>query len=400
MPPLVLQLLRRKFDPGVPSGEFSDQWKNPSDVFSVLLILGGDVVGRALAQLAGSPVTPVAFSFGWVAYAVTAVVSAVGENKLMPPADCACKVINGRTGYIRDNSSWIIGRIVRDFESWMDKGKHDGPIRTHLRGMLDQRWEKDRLVAEEKEPGSGKGVPRPSQAGLCVSIYKADEAKHGYPGYDLVYFIGFATTLVQLGIAAIPCGVFGDWGIFLVTVAGILLSFATGSISQWSKEKWACRRNSDKTVILTRGNGSQHAIVIISNGKGFDLEDLAVGPTNVNVSASNTTRIAVTLLAALWILLLITAAGIQQNTWFLLAIGGIGILQNIFVAGWRRFPEAFGVPLIFDDVIGKPKVMDTLFAVEGAYPRVGRSMLDTFFPGKLSPEEEKKWEDFEDVAST
>jgi hypothetical protein len=64
MPPLILQLLRRKFDPGVPSGEFSDQWKNPGDVFSVLLILGGDVVARALAQLAGSPVTPVAFSFG------------------------------------------------------------------------------------------------------------------------------------------------------------------------------------------------------------------------------------------------------------------------------------------------------------------------------------------------
>jgi hypothetical protein len=336
---------------------------------------------------------------GWVAYAVTAVVSAIGENKLMPPADCACKVINGRTGYIRDNSSWIIGRIVRDFESWMDKGERDGPIRTHLRGMLDQRWEKDKLAAEKKEPGSGKDVARPSQAGLCVSIYKAGRARHGYPGYDLVYFIGFATTFVQLGIAAIPCGVFGDWGILLVTVAGIFLSFATGSIPQWSKEKWACRSNSDKTVILTRGNGSQHAIVIIGNGKGFDFEDLAAGPTNVNVSASYSTRIAVTLLAVLWILLLITAAGIKQNTWFLLAIGGVGILQNIFVAGWRRFPEAFGVPLIFDDVIGKPKVIDTLFAVEGAYPRVGRSMLDTFFPGKLRPDEEKKWEDFEKVAT-
>jgi hypothetical protein len=64
MPPLVFQLLRRKFDTGVPSHEFSEQWTNPGDVFSVLLILGGDVIGRALAQLAGSPVTPVAFSFG------------------------------------------------------------------------------------------------------------------------------------------------------------------------------------------------------------------------------------------------------------------------------------------------------------------------------------------------
>lgn len=328
---------------------------------------------------------------GWVAYAVTALVSAIGENKLMPPSDCVCTVINGRTGYVRDNSSWIIGRIVRDFESWMDDGKRDGRIRTHLRGMLDQRWEKDRLAAEKKKTGSWKDVARPSQAGLCVSIYKAAHARPGYPGYDLVYYIGFATTLFQLGIAGIPCGVFGDWGILLVTVSGILLSFATGSISQWSKEKWACRCNSEKTVILTRGNGSQHAIVIIGDGKGLDLEDLAAGPTNVDVSASYKTRIVVTLLAALWILLLITAASIKQNTWFLLAIGGIGILQNSFVAGSSRFPKAFGVPLIFDNVIGKPKVMDTLFAVEGAYPHVGRSMLDTFFPGELRQEEERKW---------
>ena len=57
-------LLRRSFDPGLPSDEFTVQWTHPSDVFSVLLILGGDVVGRALAQLAGQPLTPVTFSFG------------------------------------------------------------------------------------------------------------------------------------------------------------------------------------------------------------------------------------------------------------------------------------------------------------------------------------------------
>lgn len=40
------------------------QWTHPGDVFSVLLILGPDVVRRALAQLAGGALTPVAFSFG------------------------------------------------------------------------------------------------------------------------------------------------------------------------------------------------------------------------------------------------------------------------------------------------------------------------------------------------
>ncbi|KAI9853644.1 MAG: hypothetical protein M1813_002035 [Trichoglossum hirsutum] len=429
MPPLIFRLLRRKFDPGIPSDRLSAQWENPSEVFSVLFILGGGVVQRAIAQLAGSSVTPVAFSFGtlsspgqqlrarstasqmsftnrlvfhflgWVSYAVKAVVSAFGENKLMPFPDYACKVINGRTGYVRDNSSWIISRIVRDFESWMDSGKRDGRIRTHLREMLDQRWEKDKLAAERKEPGSGKDVARPLKAGLCVSIYKAGRARPGYPGYDLVYYIGFVTAVVQLGIAAIPCGILGNWSLFLVTVSGIFLSFATGSISQWSKEKWACRRNSEKTVILTRGNGSQHAIVIKSDGKGFDLEDLAIGLTDVDAATSYRTRIAVILLAAFWILLLVTAASIKQNTWFLLAIGAIGMFQNILVAGWMRSPEAFGVPLIFECVIGELKVMDTLFAVEKDYPRVGRSMLDTFFPGGLRPEEEQKWDGFEESAN-
>ena len=62
--PSLLPLLRRSFNPGLPSGEFTQQWTNPGDVFSVLLILGGDVVARALAQLAGSRLTPVTFSFG------------------------------------------------------------------------------------------------------------------------------------------------------------------------------------------------------------------------------------------------------------------------------------------------------------------------------------------------
>lgn len=44
--------------------ELTNQLTNPSDIFSVLLILGGDVVCRAIAQLAGLQVTPVAFSFG------------------------------------------------------------------------------------------------------------------------------------------------------------------------------------------------------------------------------------------------------------------------------------------------------------------------------------------------
>lgn len=46
-----------------------DQWRNPSDIFTILMILGGDIVQVAIAQLCAGPVpflTPVSFSFGWV----------------------------------------------------------------------------------------------------------------------------------------------------------------------------------------------------------------------------------------------------------------------------------------------------------------------------------------------
>ncbi len=52
------------FSTAMTSNAFREQWKRPGDVFSVLLILGGDVVNRALAQLAGTWLTPVTFSFG------------------------------------------------------------------------------------------------------------------------------------------------------------------------------------------------------------------------------------------------------------------------------------------------------------------------------------------------
>lgn len=61
----VLPLVPRvSFDLNLPSRQFSAQLMHPGDVFSVLMILGGDVVGKALAQVAGTGLTPVTFSFG------------------------------------------------------------------------------------------------------------------------------------------------------------------------------------------------------------------------------------------------------------------------------------------------------------------------------------------------
>ncbi|KAL7941061.1 hypothetical protein V8C42DRAFT_200785 [Trichoderma barbatum] len=397
MPPFMRSSspILREFNGGTASEEFNNQWTTPSDVFSVLLILGGDVIGRALAQLAGSRLTFVTFSFGWVAYAVNSVVSAVGENKLMPVSDCPCKVINGKTGYVRDNSSWIIGRIVRDFDFWMKKpGKGGSDIQRELDSLNQQRD----TVGQNSSSG-GHGIRRPTKAGLCISVFEAGEATKKPQQHEFLNYIGFITATFQLGIAAIPCGIFGDWSILLVTAIGSLLAYGTGRLPQWATEKWACRDRTEKIVILTKGNGSQHAIVVIGGGKGLDLEDLATGSLDPARSRSTVSRVLILSLGVLWVLLLIAAAGIKSNTWFLLAVGGLGMLENLFVAGKRRVPESFGIPLEFKQVIAEPKVMKALWALEESHPRVGRSMLDTFFPGKLRPEETERWERYEREAT-
>jgi hypothetical protein len=58
--------------------DVQDQWRNPSDILSLLLIISPDIIQRAFAQLVGGPVAPIAFSFGWVAYSINALLSVFG----------------------------------------------------------------------------------------------------------------------------------------------------------------------------------------------------------------------------------------------------------------------------------------------------------------------------------
>jgi len=47
------------------------QWSNPNDIFTILMVIGGDIVKVAIAQLCAGKVpylVPVSFSFGWVGF--------------------------------------------------------------------------------------------------------------------------------------------------------------------------------------------------------------------------------------------------------------------------------------------------------------------------------------------
>ncbi|CAO2647118.1 Nn.00g080400.m01.CDS01 [Neocucurbitaria sp. VM-36] len=362
----------------------SPTWSQPGDVFSVLLILGGDIVHRALAQLVGTRITPVTFSFGWVSYAVSALYTSVSNASLMPPgSECPILVFTAKNGYVRANNSWVLSRLLRDFESWMDIA-----VRNKLDEIMRARHNYMKSHARK-----GTTIPMPKKSGLCISIYEpSGTRKAGDPTLDYVYWSGPFVVSIQLAVAAVPIIVSRDWSTMVITAIGSVLAFLTGALPHWRKEKWFGRRNAMNSYILTRGNGAQHALMIIGNKHGLNLEDLAVGAENLDTaSAGWTTRASMFTLSCLWIALLIGAAGLSQPSWYLLCVGGIGMLQNLLVAGWRRQPGALGIHLKFRGVIGHMSTMDALLELETQYPNAGRSLLRTFFPGTLFPDEEAKW---------
>ncbi|MCJ1369094.1 hypothetical protein MMC20_000302 [Loxospora ochrophaea] len=346
------------------------QWHSPHDFLTLLLLVGGDVIQCALAQQTGSALpTPVVFSFGWVAYAFTALLSSLGENKLMPQdPDLPSIVFSTDHGHVRPNRSWILGRILRDFDKcWMP-----AEVRRKFEAML-------RKV-------------RKNRAGLCVSVFEAiGEKEAGVPVRDAYWLSGYAVAVVQLCIATIPWAKRGVWEIFAITMGGTVLAFVTGSLPQWRRERWSCRRNSRKTFVLLKGNGAQHALVVRGVGKGLDLEDLANwGEGN---EASLATKLAVWGLTICWTVLLITVSGMQNETWFLVLVGALGMIHTLMIAGAPRRPETFGIHLRYCEAFVDPKVMEALKSVEKTFPGVGRSMLPVFFPGTLLQEDIVWWEE-------
>jgi hypothetical protein len=157
----------------------------------------------------------------------------------MPGSDTPCTVINVNNGQSRGNNSWVLGRTMRDFEWWMGR-----PVREKVEEVKKNKFNFDREQAEKQGKDPGK-VEFPAHAGLVVSFWKVDPDKKDQlqkPGRDILFWSGVIIAIVQLGISAIPLGIYGNWGVFLVTASAICLCFTTGFWKQWGREKWACRQ--------------------------------------------------------------------------------------------------------------------------------------------------------------
>ncbi len=79
-----------------------------------------------------------------------------------------------------------------------------------------------------------------------------------------------------------------------VTVIGTFLCLAGGALPQLDQEKWLCRKMNEKvpgggapehkTIISTQGNGHRHVMIVRSNGRGLNLENLATGELAIHRS--------------------------------------------------------------------------------------------------------------------
>ncbi|KIW88485.1 uncharacterized protein Z519_11054 [Cladophialophora bantiana CBS 173.52] len=377
------------------------QWRSPREVLTVLLLLGPEVVQTAIAQLSGRTVTPVPFSFGWVTYSCSMLLSAIEGlaphipiyhhpklviqiekltfrrtgRQLMPNHQKPILVVNATNGHSRTTNSWVLCKLFDFVNDEVD------------RDMVSEEphiYQQTGRTMEDKHAGQAKKKPWEA---LRVTVYKIDKdakLKQGIPSLDWVWFLGFAVILIQLMLSILPWILNRDWAPFLVTLSGNCLAVCGASLPQWRKEKWANRTMGGSTVTLTRGNGTRTAIVMVADGNsGLDFEILA---QNSRVAVpSHITRCATAILALFWILLLVTVAGLEQHTWYLFGVGLLGSIYTLEAAGAGRHPDCLGVHVKKDQEFSAKEVAEVLKKVQQTFDTtfIGASLLNIFFPGGL-----------------
>lgn len=369
--------------------ELIREWTNPSVVVAmVLMLVGGNAVQEALAQSTGKVWMPVCFSFGWVSYTLSNLKKSLGDGGLHPLPDYPVKLFNMTSGYCRVNQNWLIGRIVRDNQSWISK-------------VFPLYHREIRIVIFEAVP--------------------ITEAKQLPLQEDTRHLFGAVVVIVQIIIAAIPVILTQgqEWHILAITGFGTLLAVIMGSLPQWQDEKIPSQRSSNKVFALTAGNGSSDVIIIKGKGCCLDLEELStldsprsialwaemeeaspssqiLGDSNAKAIMGRPRRFLVTRCVAIFeafgcLLILISLAGVRSHTWYLIAVNAIGWMYNAMVAGLRRDPSTRNLPLRLLDTILASKIMDGLMDLEDTYEGCGEILLKEFLPRRLHPDEEEWW---------
>ena len=310
--------------------------------------------------------------------------SAFGDNRLMPSPEVDCLLINASSGYARTNRSWPLNRLLRDRDHWIPR------LLPISRGRAVEEKLEELHKLNTSKPVTQRRDPKSIRIGLRVTVWECLEGD-GRGGHDAVYWSGVAVMIVQLlclGLA--PLLLYGEYFTMIMSGCGTALAWLSGALAQWEEEKFGVRRlDKMKDIFLTEGSGS-HDIIMLRSAPGLlDLEALA-SPQR-QLKHPRLTRISSAILAICWIALLITVAGWQYHTWYILGVGIVGIVHNVYVAASARTPKALGIPIRSKDMFLNDKVMKVLWELETAYPNAGASALASFLAGSLSDKERIAW---------
>ncbi|KAI0656045.1 hypothetical protein C8Q70DRAFT_1014224 [Cubamyces menziesii] len=316
---------------------------NPSLVLPALMALGTDVLRRAQAIPDISPLT-----IGWPEFLLTLLARGQPDLLVEPP----CTIINAKSGYARTNRSPVLEHLLRSHTNDSTRG------------------------------------------GLTVAFLTTSQ-RPGTPSFDGVSYAAIAVTAGQLSLATIlPLIGQSSENVFKATLAGTLLSNAVSyllrrhQLKQIHSARDVPEKRRDITCI-TSGNGSAEAVVIITEGGGVRIEDLAASRAN---DLGSGTTLAVASLITLWTIFLLSLTTLDRvDAWWMLAQCGIGAAYTVFAARQWRGGSALGFRFTGKKVVRADKVMETLMKAEEIEPGVGSTLLPIYFPGPLRPDEELWW---------
>lgn len=194
----------------------------------------------------------------------------------MSDVGCPSIVTNASNGYRRTNMSWVLGRVLRDWEIRCPS-KYPNPALIVTIFKLPRGKSTQSLNNPE-----GRTSARDLEQGKRASEGRT-RSKGGVPALDFVWYMGIVVMVLQCIIAAVAGFLKGDWLIFVVTVGGTLLAIAGGALPQWRAEKSSSRKVDErhiarygppaaKSIVLTRGNGHRHVLILYNESNDLNLE--------------------------------------------------------------------------------------------------------------------------------
>ncbi|KAF1970041.1 hypothetical protein BU23DRAFT_650893 [Bimuria novae-zelandiae CBS 107.79] len=130
--------------------------------------------------------------------------------------------------------------------------------------------------------------PEPSSVSLLVSVYEPkDASSQKRQKLDVIAYSSLGVVTVQISLNLVATCHNKDWLTFIITYVRNLLAYLELVALPWTEQKWSCRRETPQPFIITKDNGTQHAILILGNKQVLNLEDLAIAHRPVSISSTS-----------------------------------------------------------------------------------------------------------------